>query len=112
MLFSRSVGSLSERIAIQEKYVSRDDLGAEVITWVEIAEVWASAEPIRGREYVALRAAQADITTRFVIRHRSGLTPAMRVQWGDAYYDIIEVIDVHGRHRWLELMCIAQAVAT
>ena len=107
-----AAGTLNRRITIQEKTVTRDAYGAEVIDWTEVAEVWAAVLPIRGSEYVSLQMAQADLTTRFVIRYRAGVTPAMRIVYGDAVYDIKEVIDVRDSHRSLELMARAEAVAS
>ena len=72
-------GRLNRRVTIQQKSVARDALGAEVITWVDVATVWAEVSPYSGREFVALRQAQDEITTRITIRYRPGITPAMRV---------------------------------
>lgn len=104
------LGRLNRRITIQQKSVSRDAYGGESITWTDVATVWAAVLPIRGREYVAIRAAGAELTTRFVIRHRDGVTPAMRVSHGGGYYNIEEVIDSEDGHRFLELMARAEAV--
>ena len=106
------LGRLNRRVTIQSKSVTRDAYGAEVITWAHVVEVWAAVLPVRGREYVALREAQADLTTRFVIRYRAGITPAMRVVYGDANYDIEEVIDAEDAHHVLELMARAEAPAS
>lgn len=105
-------GRLRHPLVIQQKSVTRDDHGGEVVTWTTFASVWGECRPLRGREFAALRAAQAEISTRFVIRYVAGVTPAMRVQNGSDVHDILEVIDVNGRHKELELMCrgVAQAV--
>lgn len=106
------IGRLNRRVTIQQKLVTRDSYGGESITWTDVATVWAAVLPLRGREYVALRDAGAELTTRFVIRHRSSVTPAMRIVHGDAIYDIVEVIDSEDGHRFLELMARAEAVET
>lgn len=102
-------GRLSESIVIQDKSVTRDAYGAESITWTTVATVPASAEPIAGREYLAMRQAQADISIRFRIRYLAGVTPAMRVQWRGGYYDILEVINPRAADRELELLCRGEA---
>lgn len=102
-------GRLSESIVIQDKAVTRDAYGAESITWTTVATVPASAEPIAGREYLAMRQAQADISIRFRIRYLAGVTPAMRVQWRGGYYDILEVINPRAADRELELLCRGEA---
>lgn len=102
-------GRLSESIVIQDKSVTRDAYGAESIAWTTVATVPASAEPLAGREYLAMRQAQADISIRFRVRYLAGVTPAMRVQWRGGYYDILEVINPRAADRELELLCRGEA---
>jgi SPP1 family predicted phage head-tail adaptor len=102
-------GRLSERITIQQKTVSRDAFGAEVITWSDVATVWAEANPIAGREYVALRQAQSDISLRFRLRYLAGITTAMRVLWEGKNWNIVEAINVGARRVELELLCTGDA---
>lgn len=98
-------GRLRHRVTIQEKSVTRDDYGAETITWTDVATVWASVEPLRGDEFLAMDRRGADVTTRIVMRYYDGVAPEMRVSWGSHTYDVRSVIDVEERHRELQLMC-------
>jgi SPP1 family predicted phage head-tail adaptor len=103
-------GRLSERIVLQQKLVTRSDNGEEVVTWGEFATVWADVEPLSGREVVAVRAAQADLSLRVRIRYLPGVNPAMRVFWQGAPWPISEVIDVRARRTELELLCTGAAI--
>ncbi len=38
-----------------------------------------------------------------VIRHREGVTQAMRVKYGSRQFEIPSVIDANERHAWLQL---------
>ncbi|MEN9807762.1 MAG: hypothetical protein RL756_2282 [Pseudomonadota bacterium] len=105
-------GLLDQRVTIQSKAVTRDAYGAEVITWTDVATVWMMAETISGREYVAMRQAQSDVTTRFRCRYVSGLTTAMRLVWRSQPFNITEVIDRTGRRAELEILAFAETVAT
>lgn len=98
-------GQLRQRVTIQEKSVTRNSYGEEVITWSDVATVWASVEPLSGREFLDAQRAGAEVTTRIRIRYRSGIAPEMRVTYGDHVYDIKAVIDVEERHREIQLMC-------
>lgn len=100
---------LDQRVIVQRKSVTRDSVGGEVVTWSTLASRWAEAQPLRGREYVTLRAAQADVTIRFRLRHIEGLTPADRVMWRGKPYGIVDVIDVNGAREMTELMCRGDA---
>ena len=103
-------GRLRHRITIEQKSVQRGAQGGEVVTWTTFTTVWAAAEPMRGREYVTLRAGQADISIKFALRYLAGVNPAMRVIWNGNPYEIVDVIDVKGRRVELELMCRGEAV--
>jgi len=103
-------GNLRHRITIQQKSVTRGSAGGEVIAWVNFATaIHAEAEPLVGREFVELRAAQADLSLRFRMRYMAGINPAMRVLWDDGTYNIVEVIDIKGLRRELHLMCSGAA---
>jgi len=106
-------GPLRHKVILQEKSVTgRDAKGGEVIDWVEFSTVRANVVPLRGREYVAIRQAQAELQVRIEMRFLSGVTSAMRAVHGTAIYNIADVIDVGGRRRNLELMCTAEAPPT
>lgn len=103
-------GALRERVTIQQKIVARDSYNAEVITWAEVATVWMAVEPLSGREYIAARQAQSEVTTRFRCRFRTGITTAMRLLWGSQAFAIIEVIDPGARRAELEILAYGEAV--
>lgn len=103
-------GRLRHSVTLQSKSVSRDAAGGESITWTTFATVWAEVQPLSGREYVAMRQAQADVAVRVRMRYVAGVNPAMRVVHGSAIYNVLEVIDVAGRQRELELMCTGEAI--
>lgn len=98
-------GRLRHRLTIEQRSASRDALGGQSTAWETFATVWGDAQPSRGVEFVSLRAAQSDISIKFTIRHMEGITPAMRVQWAGNPYPIVQIINVNGRDRTLELMC-------
>ena len=105
-------GPLRDRVQIMRKVVTRNTIGDEVPTWELVREVWASVEPLRGREYISLREAQSDLTTRIRMRYTPDIGTAMRVVSGDSTYDIDSIVDVKNRHRELELLCVAEEVPT
>lgn len=98
-------GTLRQRVTIQEKNVTQNEYGEEVITWDDVNTVWAAVEPLQGREFLEAQRAGAEVTTRIRIRHRDGIEPEMRVSWGDHAYDIEAVIAIEERQREIHLMC-------
>lgn len=100
-------GELRERVTLQRKSVTRDSYGAEVITWTDIATVWASVAPLRGREFLEQRRDGNEVTTRITLRYRSSLEPIHRAVHRSTTYDVQSVIHKETRFRELELMCLA-----
>lgn len=106
-------GKLNQQIVIQSYTPTRNSIGEELIkTWSTVATVWASVDPLSGRELLAARDIRAEVTTRIRIRYRTGLTPKMRIVHGSSTYEISEVVNRTTANRDLELLCVAQAVAS
>jgi SPP1 family predicted phage head-tail adaptor len=98
-------GKLRHRIVIQEKSVTRDEYNAEVITWTEVDTVWASVEPLSGREFLEGRLVEATVSHRITIRYLSGITPEMRVLWGSRVFDVEAILNIEERDKMMVLMC-------
>lgn len=72
-------GRLRHRITIQEQQQTQDpETGAIIVTWVTIATVWGSVEPLSVREFIQSQATQSEVTARITIRYRAGLNASMR----------------------------------
>jgi SPP1 family predicted phage head-tail adaptor len=74
-------------------------------SWADEATIWASVEPLRGRELFAAQEHHSRVEVRIRLRYRAGITAAMRVSFDGRYYNIVAVLDREERHRELELMC-------
>lgn len=99
------IGDLRHRITIQMAVESSNTFGEVEKTWQDVATVWASIEPLRGREYFDSQQINAEVTTRIRIRYRPGIKPKMRVVYGERIFDIQSVIDVEECHKEIHLMC-------
>lgn len=101
-----NAGELRKRVILQVKTVTRSASGEETITWSDHATVWASIEPLQGREYFTAQKEQSEVTTRIRIRFRRNITSEWRVKESVKRIYLIEtIIDPDERHRHLELMC-------
>lgn len=99
-------GKLRHRVTLQEYKEVLDQYGTPIDQgWQDVATIWASIEPIQGREYVLLQNTQSELTTRIRIRYRPEITPAMRVLYGTRVFNIQSVIDPEERHIELQLLC-------
>ncbi len=98
-------GDLRHRVTIQQKSVTRDTYGAEVVSWTDVVTVWAEITDLSGREYFDAQKVNAEVNTKVRIRHRTDLVPTMRVVEGSRTLEVLAVIDTDGRKRETVLMC-------
>lgn len=99
------IGELRHRVEIQNKTVQMDELLQQSEVWATYATVWASVRPIKGREYVAVKQVNAEVSVVITMRYLSGITSEMRILFGNRVFDIVSVINADERNRVLELMC-------
>ena len=108
------IGELRHRLSIQAERAASDGGGgltdpcADPVT---VATVWGKIEPLTGGERQHAAQIQDRFSHRIVIRHRTGITAAMRVVFGARAFNIRAVIDPGERGRFLELLC-DEGVAT
>lgn len=102
------VNKLNRRITIQRRSRIEDEAGYPIPgakEWEDVITLWASREPLRGREFFAAAAVQQENTVRFRIRYREGITADMRVVCAGRIYYIYAVLDdPHGDRTETHLM--------
>ncbi|MYZ41415.1 head-tail adaptor protein [Achromobacter sp. KS-M25] len=102
-----SSGKLRHRVVIQRQQNTQDpDTGDLTTTWVDLASVWASIEPLSAREFVQSSATQSNITARVTIRYRKGIDATMRILHREKIYGIEGVLaDKDSGLEYLTLPC-------
>lgn len=77
-----SLSALDQRVTIQTpSYASSTQSGQGVASFSTLATVWASVRSVSGDEQLVAGSITSRATYEIAIRHRSDVTPAMRVQW-------------------------------
>jgi SPP1 family predicted phage head-tail adaptor len=98
-------GDLRHRVVILQKQMHGTDTdGYPTQKWEPLFSIWAAVRPASGREYFQAAAVQAEHQVRFTMRYRKDITVDMRLRYDRHNYEIKAVIDLEGRHRWLEVM--------
>lgn len=100
-------GRLRERVTIQQQSITRDASGEELITWSDVATVWAQVLPGASSERFQAAAGQrvAEVSHTVRIRFRAGITPKMRLVWETRVLEILSIVDPDGRRRTGLLLC-------
>lgn len=96
-----AAGKLDQRVTFQQKGVTKNAIGEEVVSWVDLATVWAEVRPVRGGEFYAANQMQQTLDLRVFIRNRAGIVPELRLRWKATNYDITGVIPGTGKYEGL-----------
>lgn len=63
-------GALNRRITLQSRSTSQDASGGQLLTWTDVATVWANVDPLSGRELLAAQAVQSAVSHQITIRYQ------------------------------------------
>jgi SPP1 family predicted phage head-tail adaptor len=89
---------MRHRVTVLKRPTARDG------EWTPIKTMWASKEPLLGREYFAAEAAHSKVEIKFRARYTNGIEGEeenLRLAHDNNTYDIISAIDVQGLKREL-----------
>jgi SPP1 family predicted phage head-tail adaptor len=100
-------GLTKKRVQIDEPVTAQNSTGEEITTWSEVATIWASIEPIRGREALlnGLNAAQMD--TRIRCRWNpelDAINSEWRIRYKETVYDVVSIAHIMTGRRELEIL--------
>jgi len=93
------IGKLDRRITIESRTQTQGAYGELVNAWTTLATPWANVYSGGGREFVAAKQVNAEISIQFQIRWRGDVTDTMRVLWDGKYFDIVGFNTTDGFNR-------------
>ena len=101
------IGPLNKRVAIRSASTTRDAYGEPIASWSTDATVWASVEPLSGRELVSAQVQHAETTHRVRMRYQPNttVTAEKRLLYDSRVFEIISVINRKEKKLMLELLC-------
>lgn len=80
------------RVSIEYQPPGEDALGQNVAPWQALCSVWAYRYALRGREFTAGDAQQAETVIMWQVAARADVTVGMRVRWGNTLHQITAVV--------------------
>lgn len=99
-----TASALDQRVILQQPDISYDEIGGQVVSWQDVATLWASIEPLRGREIFENRRFEARSTVRIVMRYRNDVDERKRLKKGSVIYHILQVLNRDERNHTLEIL--------
>lgn len=100
-------GELNQRITFLAQAPGQDALGQPNGAWAAVSDdptVWAKHAGVSSRDLAAGGAHAAVVDAKWIVRARSDVQPAWRVQWGAGVYEIVgHPAPLSGGTEWLEI---------
>lgn len=102
-------GSLDKKITIQQLGNTVDDFGGIVEGgYTDFATVWASINPITGKEAFLSNTDFSTVSHKIKIRYLAGVDASMRIAWNDRVFKIKYFINYQEANREVEFLCEEQ----
>jgi len=100
------IGPLRHRVAINNPAASQDEYGDDSArTYTTAATVWASVEPISGREMLSAQQQHAETSHRIRMRFTTNVTQESRLVWESRTFEVVSLIDNKETKQMIELLC-------
>lgn len=99
-----SIGDLRERLALEAPLDTPDGGGGVTRGWALLAEVWGAIRPSTGSERAEADGVCGYVSHEIWIRHRTDVTPDMRLRLATRVFEIRAVMDVNERRRHLRCL--------
>lgn len=99
-----NAGKYRHVIVIEKLDKNKNKYGEPTNKWIEFLQVRAAIYPISGREFFLAEKVNSEVTHKINIRYIKGLTPDMRIKFGDRLFSIISIINFQERNTELQIL--------
>ena len=101
-------GALRHPIKIQRNIQTQDQTDGSILSnWVDVYPlIYASIDPLSGREFLVSSTTESAISVRITIRYKKDIEAKMRIVKGETIYNIEAVLpDIESGREYLTLPC-------
>ncbi len=101
-------GELRHHIELQENTPTTDAAGQNVDSWATVSWLWASIQPLSGRELEQARQIVSEVTMKITVRYDANniVTNEKRFRLGSRLFPIQNALNVDELNVWFECLCI------
>jgi SPP1 family predicted phage head-tail adaptor len=104
------IGTLTDRVQLQRREMTREDEGGHVTLFVPVATVWSRVRGLSARARYAADGAGVAISHAVVTRFRSDVKPGDRFVYRGRHLNVVSAADLNGRRAYLSCQCSETAV--
>lgn len=99
------VGRLNKRISFLEYSTYKNELEQEVQEYIKVKKVWASVEPVSGKEYYNANKVENQTAYTVYVRYTEGIKPDMLIRYKSKKLYIKEVLNIMEKKELLKIIC-------
>lgn len=99
-------GKLRHNVIWQNKVSTPDGGGGFTYTTSDFANTRAFIKPVSTNERFFAQRIESDITHKIYIRYRTDLSPAMRIRYGDRYFQVKGLMNIEEQNKWFEISAV------
>lgn len=99
------IGKLRHQVALLKPVISKDELGQEIENLEVQKAVWASIEPLSGKEYFSAKQVNSEVNVKITLRYIESLLPQWVVRFGQQTFNIEAIINFEEKNKYLQLLC-------
>ena len=94
------------RVVVYSQVELIDSNGDHSKEWQYVTTIWATVQPLSGRELLLAQQVQSNVTANVVTRYRDDINATCRLEHNGTIYNILAVIrDPQSGLEWMTLQC-------
>lgn len=103
-------GELNRLLSVQSRSATIDAVGGQSTTWSTVKQIWASIDPMSGRELLAAQARTPEVTHLITVRYDSTfanptVAATYRLQYGTRNFNILASLNELERNHRIAFHC-------
>ena len=107
---SPAIGTLTDRVQLQRREMTREDEGGHATLFVPVATIWSRVRALSGRSDVSADGAGVVVSRAVVTRFRTDVKPGDRFVYRGRHLNVLSADDLNGRRAYLSCRCTETAV--
>lgn len=103
--FQINPGEFRHIVIFQKKLGVQNSYGEISDEWTDFLKTRAGIYPVSGKEFFAAETVNSELTHKVHLRFLPGITPDMRIKFGNRFFTIISVINYQEKNIELQIIC-------
>jgi SPP1 family predicted phage head-tail adaptor len=98
-------GEFRHVITVQRNAFTQNSFGEVTDNWIDVQTCRAGIYPLSGREFFNVETVNSEVSHKVNMRYLPGITPDMRIKFGQRAFRIISIVNFQERNILLQLLC-------